>query len=73
MEAKSSEAKESCDDEAKSDPEATTAEASENASPSESHHLAEGGKKDPNVRRRELLIDSGLAEVCCFSPLYEDL
>lgn len=23
-----------------------------------------GGKKDPIVRRRELLVDSGLAEVC---------
>lgn len=66
-EAKSSKAKESGDKEAKSDLEATTAEASENASPSESHHLAEGGKKDPNVRRQELLVGSGLAEVCCFT------
>lgn len=25
-----------------------------------------GGKKDPILRRRELLVDSGLAEVCLF-------
>ena len=29
--------------------------------------LAESGKKDPLVRRQELLINSGLAEVGCFS------
>ena len=28
-------------------------------------YLAEGGKKDPSLRRRELLVSSGLAEVCC--------
>lgn len=27
-------------------------------------HTAEGGKKDPSVRRQELLVDSGLAKVC---------
>lgn len=29
--------------------------------------LVESGKKDPFVRRQELLINSGLAEVGCFS------
>jgi len=29
--------------------------------------LAESGKKDPLVRRQELLINSGLAEVGCFN------
>ena len=29
--------------------------------------MVEGGKKDPSVRRHELLIKSGLAEVCCFA------
>ncbi|KAJ9699672.1 hypothetical protein PVL29_005507 [Vitis rotundifolia] len=61
-EAKSSKTKESGDEETKGDPEVTTAEANENTSPSESHHIAEGGKKDPNLRRQELLVDSGLAE-----------
>lgn len=70
-EAKCSELKESCDEEAKSDLEVMAA--SETASPSESHNLSEGGKKDPNVRRRELLVDSGLAEVCCFTLLCKDL
>ena len=27
-------------------------------------HLVKGGKKDPFVRRQELLVKSGLAEVC---------
>ncbi|RVW99148.1 Pumilio-like 24 [Vitis vinifera] len=61
-EAKSSKTKESGDEETKGDLEVTTAEANENTSPSESHHIAEGGKKDPNLRRQELLVDSGLAE-----------
>lgn len=30
----------------------------------ESTHLVDGGKKDPSVRRQELLVKSGLAEVC---------
>lgn len=46
-------------DEDKSDSEEPTA----NKNPSSSE-LGEGGKKDPLVRRRELLINSGLAEVC---------
>lgn len=44
-------------DEEKSDSEEPTANKS-------SSELGEGGKKDPLVRRRELLINSGLAEVC---------
>lgn len=30
-------------------------------------HLAESGRKDPFIRRQELLIQSGLAEVASFS------
>lgn len=67
QEAKSSQGKESGDKEALSDVEATTAEVNENTGPIESRLLGEGGKKDSNVRRQELLVDSGLAEVCCFS------
>lgn len=33
----------------------------------ESLDLTEGGKKDPLLRRQELLVNSGLAEVCCFT------
>lgn len=29
----------------------------------QSSHLSEGGKKDPLTRRKELLVNSGLAEV----------
>lgn len=36
------------------------------ATNSEDAHSVEGGKKDPSVRRHELLVDSGLAEVCYF-------
>lgn len=32
----------------------------------EGPEVVECGKKDPLVRRHELLVDSGLAEVCCF-------
>uniref|UniRef100_A0A803MTT6 PUM-HD domain-containing protein n=1 Tax=Chenopodium quinoa TaxID=63459 RepID=A0A803MTT6_CHEQI len=37
-------------------------EADESMEPEEDTHLAEGGKKDPFVRRQELLVKSGLAE-----------
>ncbi|XP_021730294.1 pumilio homolog 24-like [Chenopodium quinoa] len=37
-------------------------EADESMEPEEDTHLAEGGKKDPFVRRQELLVRSGLAE-----------
>lgn len=40
-------------------------EGSKNAS--EDVNVNEGGKKDPFTRRKELLIDSGLAEVCIYS------
>lgn len=33
----------------------------------EGSEVVEGGKKDPLIRRHELLVDSGLAEVCCFT------
>ncbi|XP_031277171.1 pumilio homolog 24 [Pistacia vera] len=36
--------------------------ADESTSPSEDLHLVEGGKKDPYLRRQELLVNSGLAE-----------
>ncbi|XP_060197594.1 pumilio homolog 24 isoform X1 [Lycium barbarum] len=49
--------------EAGNEDEATAADATQ------SSHLNEGGKKDPLTRRRELLVDSGLAEklidACC--------
>lgn len=32
----------------------------------EGSEVVEGGKKDPLIRRHELLVDSGLAEVCFF-------
>ena len=49
-------------DEDKSNSEELTA--NKHSSSSEMPLLGEGGKKDPVLRRRELLIDSGLAEVC---------
>lgn len=47
--------------------EVTEAEADRSSDPEDSVHVVEGGKKDPSVRRQELLVKSGLAEVCCFS------
>lgn len=38
-----------------------------NESAEEDNDLVEGGKKDPFVRRQELLVKSGLAEVCCLT------
>ena len=32
--------------------------------PNDSLHTVEGGKKDPSIRRQELLVKSGLVEVC---------
>ncbi|XVE65574.1 hypothetical protein DITRI_Ditri08aG0010700 [Diplodiscus trichospermus] len=40
----------------------TPTESGKNDPPAENLHLAEGGKKDPSLRRRELLVSSGLAE-----------
>jgi hypothetical protein len=41
----------------------TMVEADGSAS-SETLQLVEGGKKDPSIRRQELLVGSGLAKVC---------
>lgn len=43
----------------------TEAEANRSSDPGETLPT-EGGKKDPSVRREELLVKSELAEVCCF-------
>lgn len=48
------------------DMELTGAEAERSADPGETVPVVEGGKKDPSIRRQELLVKSGLAEVCCF-------
>lgn len=48
------------------DQEVVAVQADESTSPAENLPLAEGGKKDPHVRRQELLVSSGLAEVCGF-------
>lgn len=48
------------------DQEVVEVEADESASPAENLPVVEGGKKDPQLRRQELLISSGLAEVCGF-------
>lgn len=60
-ETKSSKHKES-GEEAESDTEETADEVSKSTSDGESFLLVEGGKKDPNLRRQELLVNSGLAE-----------
>lgn len=44
--------------------------ADESADPDEDIHLVEGGKKDPYLRRQELLVNSGLAEVCVVQRLF---
>ena len=43
--------------------EVTMEKPDESTSP-EALQLIEGGKKDPSIRRQELLVGSGLAEVC---------
>jgi pumilio family protein 6 len=43
----------------------TVAEGNENTSSGDD--VVEGGKKDPFLRRQELLVNSGLAEVRCFT------
>ncbi|KAK2990301.1 hypothetical protein RJ640_014753 [Escallonia rubra] len=53
---KSSEVVEGGEDESDAEEKTTT------GSPDESLHLNEGGKKDPLLRRQELLLNSGLAE-----------
>ncbi|KAE8690446.1 hypothetical protein F3Y22_tig00110895pilonHSYRG00451 [Hibiscus syriacus] len=47
---------------ATSDPDMTETESGKSDIPEESLCSAEGGKKDPSLRRRELLVKSGLAE-----------
>lgn len=61
----SSKVKESSDV-AKNDMEVTVAKANRSSDPGDSLHAVEGGKKDPSIRRQELLVKSGLAEVCYF-------
>lgn len=63
---KSSEVDEAAE-ENKSDTEDITANLCPSAN--ETLNLSEGGKKDSLLRRQELLVNSGLAEVCCFSIL----
>ncbi|XP_062108670.1 pumilio homolog 24 [Humulus lupulus] len=54
------------------DMEETETEANASSDPVETLHMVEGGKKDPSVRREELLVKSGLAErlvdVCIENP-----
>lgn len=59
---------ETSDEEAKHETAVTVAEGNKNTS-SEILHSVEGGKKDAILRRQELLIDSGLAEVFCITFL----
>ncbi|OMO53583.1 hypothetical protein CCACVL1_28521 [Corchorus capsularis] len=53
---------ESNEEEVGSDNDMTASESGKSDTPAESLHSVEGGKKDPSLRRRELLISSGLAE-----------
>ncbi|XVF62521.1 hypothetical protein PTKIN_Ptkin09bG0015000 [Pterospermum kingtungense] len=59
---KNSRDEESSDEAARSDPDVTATESGKSGTPAENLYLAEGGKKDPSLRRRELLVDGGLAE-----------
>ncbi|XP_059632769.1 pumilio homolog 24 isoform X2 [Cornus florida] len=58
----SSEVTEAGEGDDKSDTEEAADKANRNTGPGESGHIIEGGKKDPLVRRQELLINSGFAE-----------
>uniref|UniRef100_A0A5B7ANJ5 PUM-HD domain-containing protein n=1 Tax=Davidia involucrata TaxID=16924 RepID=A0A5B7ANJ5_DAVIN len=49
-------------EEDKSDTEEVASKANRSTGPGEGVHLMEGGKKDPFLRRQELLVSSGLAE-----------
>lgn len=55
------------DDESKEDMEVAVDKVHQDQTSVDDADLAESGKKDPFVRRQELLINSGLAEVDCFS------
>lgn len=57
------------DKEPKKDIEVAEDEINEDKTPADDSGLAESGKKDPFVRRQELLIKSGLAEVGCLLAL----
>ncbi|XVF28271.1 hypothetical protein REPUB_Repub15cG0015400 [Reevesia pubescens] len=59
---KTSRDEESSKEAARSDPDTTATESGKNDSSEENLYSAEGGKKDPSLRRRELLVSSGLAE-----------
>lgn len=48
------------------DKEVTEDEANKDKTSEDDSHIAESGKKDPYVRRQELLIKSGLGEVSCY-------
>lgn len=51
------------------DIEETEIVANRSSEPGEALDVVEGGKKDPSVRRHELLVKSGLGEVCCFDTM----
>ncbi|OMO58377.1 hypothetical protein COLO4_34697 [Corchorus olitorius] len=53
---------ESNEEEVGSDNDMTASESGKSDTPAENLNSVEGGKKDPSLRRRELLISSGLAE-----------
>lgn len=55
------------DNESNEDKEVAVDEVNKDKTSVDDSDLAESGKKDPLVRRQELLINSGLAEVCCFT------
>ncbi|KAK9288302.1 hypothetical protein L1049_016753 [Liquidambar formosana] len=61
-ETKSSKLGESGDKQDESDVDENAAEVNKTTSSGEGLHLVEGGKKDPYLRRQELLVNSGLAE-----------
>ncbi|XLS90050.1 hypothetical protein HN51_066058, partial [Arachis hypogaea] len=50
------------DEQSKEDTEMAVDERSKDDTPKDDSYVAESGKKDPFVRRQELLIKSGLAE-----------
>lgn len=52
---------------------AVAEEHDEDGSPDEVDHSINGGKKDPLIRRRELLVNSGLAEVFSFPTSINDI
>jgi hypothetical protein len=60
------------DNDSKEDIEVEVPEVNEDKTSVDDTDLADGGKKDPFVRRQELLINSGLAEVgsFCFPSTY---